>query len=396
LKGARFEYLSSAESETNLKSYAPNVWPNSIHDAIESLAHHRFQFAPAVAAAGFSAEVDMQAIGSGSVTSNMIYDEWKRHLTKSQKDVLDHRIESSIRIIGPAGSGKTLVLCMRATQISRELDVVTKGKRILIATHSWAMAERIDSVLWMLNGGLQPTNITVFPLLFILESHAGFVGQRGASIIGGDSTEGRIKAMEIINEIVQSFDKERRQSLSELIKNGLQGSESSHHRLELIENLYDEISGVVTASGVSLDDHDSIRRYINSDRDDWMPPFFTKEDRGFVISVYKDFVRELIDRSAITANQFVLDSIRVLETYTWRMKRETDGYDYIFVDELQLFDPQERAALELLGRSRTGVPFVTAEDPSQGVFSALNGRKDKNHNELVYLDTTHRLNNGIF
>ena len=88
-----------------------------------------------------------------------------------------------------------------------------------------------------------------------------------------------------------------------------------------------------------------------------MPPFTTIADRAFVISIYRGFIENLIDRSAITTDQFVLDSIRVLETFTWRMRKETEGYDYIFVDELQLFDPQERSALELLGRSRRGVPF---------------------------------------
>jgi hypothetical protein len=120
------------------------------------------------------------------------------------------------------------------------------------------------------------------------------------------------------------------------------------------------------------------------------------QDRGFVVDVYRLFLSELVDRAAITTDQYVLDSIRVLETFSWRMRRETEGYDFIFVDELQLFDPQERACLELLGRSRNGVPFVSAEDPSQGVFSALNARRGTISNRPIYLDTLHRFKRGIF
>jgi hypothetical protein len=161
-------------------------------------------------------------------------------------------------------------------------------------------------------------------------------------------------------------------------------------------NLYEEISGVLTASSVAPDDPEAVRSYLSSVREDWMPPFSSISDRSFVLHVYKSLLRILVDRSAITTDQFVLDSIRVLETYTWRMRRETDGYDYIFVDELQLFDAQERSALELLGRSRKGVPFVTAEDPSQGVFSSLHSRRGVVSNQAVYLETIHRFDKEIF
>ena len=396
LKGVRFDVLAAASAEVDLIKHSPRPWPDSIQNAIASLATHRFQFSQADAASALTAEVDLKAIGSASVANNRTYEEWEPHLTESQREVLKHPIDSSIRIIGPAGSGKTLALCMRAIQISRDPDVGAKGKRILIATHSWAMAERIDGVLRVLNGGASAAGITTFPLLSLLELHAGHIGQQRTDVIGDDSSDGRSKSLEIIKSILASSDKKSRTGISEWIANGLQAADESRSRLELVINLYDEIAGVLTASGVSPDDPDSIRQYINGEREDWMPPFSTVVDRGFVVAIYREFIQNLIDRSSITTDQFVLDSIRVLETFTWRMRKETDGYDYIMVDELQLFDPQERSALELLGRSKKGVPFITAEDPSQGIFAALNARPGIYQNELVYLDTVHRFNREIF
>ena len=396
MKGVRFDVLASTNAEVDLVKHTPVRWPDNIEKAIDVLASHRFEHQRAVAASTLAAEVDLKAIGSASVASNRTYEEWEGHLTQSQKDVLKHSIDSSIRIVGPAGSGKTLALCMRAIQIAREPSVSAKGKKILIATHSWAMAERIDGVLNVLNGGSAVSGVTTFPLLSLLELHAGHIGQQRTDVIGDDSSDGRAKSLEIIRHILRSFDRTGPSGVSEWISDGLQATEGSRTRLELIINLYDEISGVLTASGVSPDDPDSIRQYINSEREDWMPPFSTVIEKGFVISVYREFIQELIDRSSITTDQFVLDSIRVLETFTWRMRKETEGYDYIMVDELQLFDPQERSALELLGRSKKGVPFITAEDPSQGIFAALNARPGMSQNELVYLDTVHRFNKEIF
>ncbi|OFA17198.1 hypothetical protein A4U49_02945 [Acidithiobacillus ferrivorans] len=285
---------------------------------------------------------------------------------------------------------------MKAMQISRDTSVISKGKKILVATHSWAMAERIDGILDALNGGTPPEGITTFPLLSLLQLHAGHIGQKRMDVIGEDSSEGRSKSVDIIRRILSTHNVIDENGMSPWLANGLRASEDSRSRLELIVNLYDEISGVLTASGVSSDDADSISEYFSNSREDWMPPFVTQADKEFVISIYRGFTQELIDMSCITTDQFVLDSIRILETFTWRMRKETEGYDYIMVDELQLFDPQERSALELLGRSRKGVPFITSEDPSQGIFSALNTRPKSVQNEPIYLDTVHRFNKEIF
>ncbi len=395
-KGVRFDVLASSGADIDLTKHVPSAWPPNLDAALEKISTFKIESSRLDDVDALSAEIDLKAIGSASVVSNRNYEEWEKHLTRSQKSALELPINSSIRIVGPAGSGKTLALCMRALKISRDPVVLSKGKKILIATHSWAMAERIDGVIDTLNGGIPSVGITTFPLLSLLEIHAGHIGQQRTEVIGDDSSDGRFKSLEIIKNLLGPADRAGRSGVSEWISDGLQATDDSRVRLDLILNLYDEISGVLTASGVSPDDPDAIRQYINGKREDWMPPFVSVADRGFVISIYREFIQELIDRSSITTDQFVLDSIRVLETFTWRMRKETEGYDYILVDELQLFDPQERSSLELLGRSKKGVPFVTAEDPSQGVFSALNARPGMTQNELVYLDTVHRFNNEIF
>jgi hypothetical protein len=79
------------------------------------------------------------------------------------------------------------------------------------------------------------------------------------------------------------------------------------------------------------------------------------------------------------------------------MRRESEGFDHIFVDELQLFDSQERLAIALLGRSSTGVPLTSAEDPSQGMFSTLNARSaSMGMDQSVYLESIHRFEAKIF
>lgn len=394
-KCVRFAAITSRSAQVDLADFNVEPWPSNFELLTEELRKARAAVPSENSARRLAAEIDLHAIGTGSVVKDRTYEDWQHLISVSQKNILSLEIGASIRIVGPAGSGKTLALCLRVIQISRDAVVQSQGKKILVATHSWAMAERIDGILSVLNGGVAPDHVTVFPLQSLLQMHAGQIGQQRTEIIGNDSTDGRIRSIEIIRGIV-GVGKSKREGLSPWIAEALNSSEDSRARLDLIFNLYEEISGVLSASSLALDDPDSIRTYLNEAREDWMPPFVTVADRGMVISVYREFIRVLVDRASITTDQFVLDAIRVLETFTWRMRKETDGYDYIFVDELQLFDSQERSALELLGRSRKGVPFITAEDPSQGVFAGLHSKRSGVVNETVYLDTVHRFDKGIF
>lgn len=392
---ARFDFLSDVQSEVELKNFSPSPWPFNYDQLVDKLISHTVT-ADKSLSNEMAAEVDLSVIGSGSVVKGLSFDEWKEELTPSQKDVLKEALNKSIRIVGPAGSGKTLALCMRALRVARDEDVIARESKILIATHSWAMSERIDGILTELNSGIFPDRITVFPLLSLLDYHTGGIGQKHVDVIGNDSSDGRRQTILLLSEVLSNYRDHSARGLSIWIDDALNAKSDSRAMLDLIGYLYEEITGVISATGVSPDDSESIRSYLTGLREDWMPPFDSFMDRQFVLDVYKDLLKELIDREAITTDQFILDAIRVLETFSWRMRKETEGYDYIFVDELQLFDPQERASLELLARSRQGVPFVTAEDPSQGVFSTLNGRHSSPTDETVYLDTVHRFDKGIF
>lgn len=326
-KCVRFTAITSRSTQVDLADFSIEPWPSDFESLTEELRKARA--APVQngnAARGLAAEIDLHAIGTGSVVKNRTYEDWQHLISDSQKNILSLEMSASIRIVGPAGSGKTLALCLRVIQISRDATLQSQGKKILVATHSWAMAERIDGILSVLNGGVAPDHVTVFPLQSLLQMHAGQIGQQRTEIIGDDSTDGRIRAIEIIRGIV-GVGKSKREGISPWILEALSSSEDSRARLDLIFNLYEEISGVLTASSLALDDPDSIKTYLNGAREDWMPPFLTVADRGMVLGVYREFIRVLVDRASITTDQFVLDAIRVLETFTWRMRKETDGYD---------------------------------------------------------------------
>lgn len=406
---ARFESITTGDAPQDLAVHKTAPWPTlalweSFRDWITQL---RKEEKPHKEKAGLVEEVDLKSIGSASIVQSKAYEQWLSLLNKEQIQVLDRDMDQSVRIIGPAGSGKTLALCMRALRIARDEQIISGARKILIVTHTWAMAERIDGILLALNCGDIPGPIIVSPLLDVLKDYGAQIGQQVTRVIGDDSKSGRIATIEIIQEVLPESNTALAQSLtsgvSDWIKEAVTSPMDGHQRGELVLNLYEEFTGVLAAGGVSMDDQKSLQNYLSDTREDWMPPFVLMADRRFVLEIYRKFLRVLADRGAITTDQFVLDSIRILETFAWRMRRESEGFDYIFVDELQLFDSQERLAIELLGRtgghglSAHGVPFTTAEDPSQGIYSVLNARKSAIEvDQSVYLECVHRFRGKIF
>jgi hypothetical protein len=398
---ANFTGISDSKSKLNLSDWTPPAVPEAIRayrewaerlEPIEESEEH---------GESFSAQVDLRTIGSKAVVQGFSYEDWLRRLTAEQKKVVNADLNTSIRVVGPAGSGKTLTLCMRAMYLAKNPIVIGGGSKILVVTHTWAMTERIDGILHEFSEGQIPESITILPLLYVLQAHAGSVSAMPGRVLGEDSSEGQKRVIELIsailNEELTSPDQPRGK-LSRSVVRGLDAPVSSHARSDLVFDLYEEIIGVISAQGIMPGDSDRIAKYLSEQRDAESPPFMTRYDREFCLFVYERLLHRLVDLGAITTDQLVQDCIRVFETFTWNVKRETDGYDYILIDELQLFDSQERLAVSLLSRSKPIMRFLSVEDPSQGVFSSINASSKAigKNNDEIYLKETHRFRAGLF
>ena len=353
----------------------------------------------------FVEEFDFSTIGSSAISKSWNWEKWNSNLNDVQKQVRDLPIDESIRIVGPAGSGKTLTLCFKALQGVRKDKENNKTNQILFVTHSWAMAERIDETLCILNNGEPIQEITVMPLLEMFRDVLGKSQISNVRILGDDSTEGRKLQLNLIESLILNFPKGdiellKVQSLSSHIITALESVEQSPERAELVEFVYEEINGVLLSEGIMPGDKTKEESYLSKERADDLPPFLTRGDRSFVLLIYKAFLLRLADREYITTDQLVSDATKLLETFSWRIKRETSGYDRIFIDELQYFDAQERFATVLLASNPETVVLVTAEDPSQGVFtSILPNRRDgisaRQEKHAITMTDAHRFSPGI-
>ena len=98
----------------------------------------------------------------------------------------------------------------------------------------------------------------------------------------------------------------------------------------------------------------------------WMMPLETDGEKLAVLEVYSGFVNALRDDRLLSSDQLINDFLNYLVTFAWNLRRLEDGYDVICVDELHLFNEQERFSLHYLSRDPDRYPLTfMALDPRQ-------------------------------
>jgi hypothetical protein len=126
-----------------------------------------------------------------------------------------------------------------------------------------------------------------------------------------------------------------------------------------------EFASVLSANGI-LPGINAERKYLAVQRTPWMMPLLNDAEKRAVLYVYSRYVAGLKHDHLLSSDQLINDYLNYLETFAWNLRRESEGYDLIFVDELHLFNEQERLVLHYLTRSADYYPrLFMALDPRQ-------------------------------
>jgi hypothetical protein len=83
-----------------------------------------------------------------------------------------------------------------------------------------------------------------------------------------------------------------------------------------------------------------------------------REERDVVLQLYDRFRSWLRSAKAIGCDQMITDYLNYLDSFRWEAIREKEGFDVIFVDELHLFNRQERMVFRHLLRYPDKAPTV--------------------------------------
>jgi hypothetical protein len=176
-----------------------------------------------------------------------------------------------------------------------------------------------------------------------------------------DGYDGRAFQADVINDIIEEYKKEDwiafKSGCSTPFVAYMEAAKDSNGRRFFLWEILNEFACVLDAEGVRSG---TTRRsqYLAEKRKNWMMVLDSREEREVVLALYDRFRVWLRNEKAIGSDQMIADFLNHLDSFRWEATREKDGFDAVFVDELHLFNRQERMIFRHLLRDPNTPPIV--------------------------------------
>ena len=280
-------------------------------------------------------------------------------------DAVEHH---PIRIVGPGGSGKTLLmqlLALRRIEVAKSRGVPI---RILYLAHNTKMAETVKHRFSVLQG--LSSDFADGDRLIRVQTLAQY-GREELSldeshVIDPDAHEAKEFQLEVLDRALQSAIGahvtivDRSPLLREVRDNpALQPM--------MVRLVMAEISTAIKGHGLANDE----KRYVQSERRlSRLHGVLDQNERQVIFSAFLRYHREIFEGfGVLDSDDVALSLLGKLRTPIWELKRRELGFNYVFVDETQLFNENERRVLPLLTKGETEhVPIVLALDEAQDIY----------------------------
>ncbi|MDQ7761422.1 hypothetical protein RAB70_09750 [Xanthomonas sontii] len=306
-------------------------------------------------------------------------------LTSPQRAFVDQELTRSLRVRGPAGSGKTVALVVKLLRHLLGSRFTSKSQRFAFLTHSQAT---VDLARSMIRGMLTDEEYSRVmgedgPLyigtLYSRAYRTLGAELRGLEPLSLDGVEGRNMQAEMLRSVVVAYKSKdwaaRKWGVTEDFARSLESiTIDSDCLAPFISEVLLEFACVLEPGGFTRS-KSKREDYINkTHRDTWRMRLSTEDERRVVLDLYSDFRAQMRSVDAMTVDQLIADFDRFLDSNSWEMTRTEDGFDAIFVDELHLMNRLERVLISSLVRDPSSSPIIVmAEDVKQDVRRVAQG-----------------------
>ncbi|VXB64485.1 DNA helicase [Bosea sp. 125] len=328
--------------------------------------------------------IDLSDVEPSSISQGFTYSDWyPLHLSKDQLRFVDNPLSGPLRLRGSAGTGKTLAMIIKALKTKYDADESGDPKRILFVTHSWAMAENVDRLISKMD--IFPdsiSDISVIPLLYLANNRD--YSRIDREPLGIDSEDGKRLALREISSVIDEFVAgdwiAYRSGCTEDFVGLVEAAPGSTARKLFSWDLLVEFGCVLAAQGILTHAADR-ERYLRVRRLRWMMPLDNAAEKSAVFALWAMFMSALREKRWISSDQIISDYLNDLSTFFWEAARQKNGYDVVFVDEMHLFNAQERLIFHNLLRNAENPPTVImALDPKQSPRETFTNISDERDN----------------
>ncbi|SIQ48336.1 UvrD-helicase domain-containing protein [Bosea sp. TND4EK4] len=304
-------------------------------------------------------------------TVHWSYEHWiaSGSLNDSQRRVLesDVLLKHPVRVIGPAGSGKTLLMQLLAMRHLKAAQEQSDKIKILYVVHNAPMATSVSDRFRVLGGEEFLTSSNQSLKITTLADYGRQVtGLTEDMIIDKDAHE--TKQFQLTQV---------RKSLREALSANSARIDQSPLLKQVTENdslfavfsalVVAEISNAIKGRGL-VDDE---KRYVHSETSlSRLHGVLNVNERSVIYDCFRRYHTAIFEEfELLDSDDVAITLVGRLRTPLWDLKRKKEGFDYIFVDEAQLFNENERRIFAYLSNAHTKhVPIALALDEAQDIF----------------------------
>ncbi len=291
-------------------------------------------------------------------------------LTDVQRRILfsDAIDQHPIRIVGPGGSGKTLLMQLLVVRRARLAEERGENLRILYLVHNEAMQRMVRQrfEVLMCDRVLAPSDSVSIEVKTLNEIARELLELEDAHVIDTDAEGAKAFQYEEVRKALVS----ELQSSRDIVEGSrvLRAAVDNDSVLRVLAILImSDISIAIKGQGLAKDR----KKYVQSARS--LSRFhgaLSAAEREFVFRIFDRYNREVFENlEVLDSDDLAISLLGRLRTPIWELRRRSQGYDYVFVDETQLFNENERRIIPLLTNAlKAHVPVVLSLDEAQSIY----------------------------
>lgn len=316
---------------------------------------------------------------SSSEFKYMNYEKQICNLTLSQKSIVNcEDLNSPIRIEGPAGTGKTAALALRAVKLLKDAEKQKKEFSITFFTHSKSTESAVNCMISRLvdQNVFSKESLQKIEIITLQEFCVKFIGIKDTQIIDLDASEAKqyqlLLIQEAFNNLKGAVFNTYKTLMSEEAVSFFENEEENKIVLMLQHEFSINIKGMAEGD---LERYKKLHPLTNG------IPFRKDADKEFVYRVYRDYQHALESQSVYDTDDIILEALARLNAPLWRRARLKNGIDYLLVDEMHLFNLNEQQVFHFLTKDgdQKKIPICFALDYGQVIGER--GRIEDNYIE---------------
>lgn len=294
------------------------------------------------------------------------FEAWSRALTDPQRRFVESDFSSPIRIEGPAGTGKTLCLAMKAVHQMRKAEAADETLSAIFVTHSEASRRGIQVVLESMGAGdfLKPISPRRSLRVETLQALAASILKQelaSTEFVDPDAYDAKQMQALYVEEAIDR-NQERLKTYKKMFSEDFGTFLSRAPKWDLVQMVQHEISVVIKGrAGENFESYKRIPKIPNG------LPLESEGDKAYVWSIYKDYREQLVVSGQFDTDDVVLTALSQLNTPIWRRRRRQEGFDQIYIDETHLFNMNELSVFHHLTRDEDVAKIAFAVDRAQAI-----------------------------